>query len=524
MPAPSETELKLAITAGSPSALRRLIKGSGWTRVDIDDTYFDTPAQLLRERGLALRVRRDGDRWLQTLKATQRAAGVVSERGEWEHELGRGEERPPFDPELLRPTPMRELLDAGLSLDALIPIFRARFVRRRATVTHRRSTVEIAVDQGALLARVADRVVRQPVAEVELELKAGTAVDVLHLARRLSRKAACVLVASVRSKAERGYALAAGRGLPVARASASGYTRLMKPQSSPGDALRAVVRQSLHIVAANADALRACPAIEHVHQARVALRRMRSAIRLFDPRHADLPRDLAADVRWLARVLGQARDCDVLVESTLPSIFAAAGADNDVQRSLLKSTRRLRVRAQRDAVDAVGSRRYAKLTLALASWSASTSPPGRSLADVTSELLEPLGRELVADAAAFAGLCRRDQHRVRIRAKRLRYALDLLRVYLPEERAGRYIESLADVQDALGALNDAAVAWDTLSRARLDRGGRQLVKDWHDAAEPDLVRDAARRLKSLARRTQPWPRPVSGEGSRTAARTAARPA
>lgn len=507
MSAAPEIELKLAIAAGRPADVRRRLPRGDLQRTDIDDIYFDTPAALLRQRGLVLRLRRDGDRWLQTLKSADRSARVVSERGEWEVELGSDKRRPALDLGRFADTPLGPLMD-HLGPDALAPVFRTRFARRRLTVSHGASTIEVAIDDGHLIAKTGDRAGRRPIAEVELELKAGAPADVLDLARKLVRKRGPVLVPALRSKAERGYALASGSALPVARAAASGFARLMHRDINAGEALRAVVRHGLAIVVANADALRTAPAIEHLHQARVALRRIRSAIRLLDPLAADLPRPLLSQLQRLAGVLGEARDCDVLVDTSLPTLLASSAAADATRQELLKCAQRLHAHAMDDAVDAVSSRRYARLVLALSQWASSASPRSTHVADMSQVLLDPLADEVAAGARAFARLSRRERHRVRIHAKRLRYALDLLRFALPQKSAADYVDALAGLQDTLGELNDAAVARERLGRASLRRTSRRVVKDWHDAVEPPLVAKAARELKALARRARPWRNPV----------------
>lgn len=506
MSAASEIELKLAVTSGRLADVRRRLAGGNLRRAKIDDIYFDTPSLLLRQHGLVLRMRRDGGQWLQTLKVADRGARVVSERGEWEAVLGSGKERPSLDLAQLESTPLRALVDGGLRADALAAVFRTRFVRRRATVPHRASTIEVALDDGELIARNGDHTERQRVAEVELELKAGTPADVLDFAWTFCARGRGqpVLVPSLRSKAERGHALASGSALPVARASASGFAKLMSRDIGTADALRAVVRHALAIVVANADALRGTPSIEHLHQARVALRRMRSAIRLLDARATQVPRSLVSQLGKLAHLLGDARDCDVLLDTTLPTILEAADGDASDRRELQKCATRLHTRATDDAVAAVSSRRFARLVLALAQWAASASPPSDRLADNAQTLLQPLADTVAEGGREFAGLSRRDQHRVRIHVKRLRYALDLLRYTLPAKSAADYIDALARLQDTLGELNDAAVARAQLGGAARGRSSRKLVKDWDDAVEQRLVPQAARQLKALARRARPW--------------------
>lgn len=504
----AEIELKLAVVSGRPSDVARMLPSADFERVQLDDEYFDTPDTELRRRGLLLRVRREADRWLQTLKSSGRLPELVPNRGEWEVELARGGARPRPDLERFDTAPLRELLRGGLDPARLGAVFRSRVERRRGVLTHGASRIEVALDDGEIQARVDGEKRRIAVAEVELELKDGEPHDLLDLAQHLveRRKAPARLVPALRSKGERGYALALDGQAAALRASARGFSAGLRAEMTTAEALRAVLRRGLAIVVANADALRDAPNSELIHQTRVALRRMRSAIRLFDRRHSDFPDELADRLRWLAGALGQARDWDVLLDSTLPTMLEdprGAAAVGHLQ----KAAERKRKGAIEQAVRAVRARRYAKLILAIARWTV-TVPPVQtpSLADVAAALLDELADRTFTRARGFARLTMHQRHRVRIHAKRLRYALDLLSVTLPERAAADYIDALSDLQDTLGELNDATVAVVSLSSLTRERRVTRALDAWLQQLEADDVKAAAGRIAALARRSRPWSR------------------
>jgi CHAD domain-containing protein len=271
------------------------------------------------------------------------------------------------------------------------------------------------------------------------------------------------------------------------------------------EALRAVVRHGLGIAVANADALRNAPASEHVHQARVALRRMRSAVRLFDPRGADLPAPLVKELRWLAQRLGRARDWDVLADTTLPAILESAALGDEPARALSRAARRSRNAALVRAVDAVSSRRYSDLVLNLARWSLSDPPAAMpSVGDAAAGLLDPAADRLFSLARPFDQLGAKRRHRVRIHAKRLRYALDLLHEMLPSRSGQAYIDALASLQDTLGEMNDATVAHVLLLSLHRGRQAKRALDKWYRRTEPEVVARAARQLRALQRRPRPW--------------------
>jgi inorganic triphosphatase YgiF len=502
----TEIQLKLALVKGSPARARRAIGDVHFDKTDIEDVYFDTPDASLRRRGLVLRLRRDGDRWLQTLKAASNGHSVVPLRGEWEVALPARKSAPALDLERFEITPLRVLLRAGLEADSLVPVFRTRISRQRGMLSRGTSQIEVALDRGELRARVEGRKRRQPVAEVELELKSGRPQDLLDVGSELVEQGHGVtLVPALRSKAERGYGLAARDGMAAARASAGGFAGRLRAGMPSAQALREVMRHGLALVVANADALRGDPASEHVHQARVALRRMRSAIRSFDPYGEDFPARLGKGLHWLAQTLGAARDWDVVVEQTLPAILSSAPADDEDHRVLRRAARKAQARAIRQAVAAVSSRRYARLVLRIAHWSMEDAAAATdSVGETAASLLEQAADRLFKDARSFSRLGQHRRHRVRIHAKRLRYALDLLAPLLPGRGAADYIEALAALQDTLGELNDASVALACLTAAVPAAGPAELLKDWFDRVEAPLVARAAQQLNALDRRPRPW--------------------
>jgi len=503
----TEIELKLAVVKGKPGRARSAFGKARPERTSIDDVYFDTPDANLRRRGLVLRVRHDGDRWLQTLKAPARSRSIVPVRGEWEVTLPAQGGVPTLDLERFGIAPLRVLLRKGLDTNELAPVFRVKTVRERGTISHGESIIEVALDLGELRADIDRRRRRLPLAEVELELKSGHAEDLLAVASTLvNGRRGLRLVPALRTKSERGYALAGPTGLDVARAGARSFADLVDADMRSSEALRAIVRHGLAIVVTNVDALRAGLAGEYLHQARVALRRMRSAIRLFDPDAEDLPDRMRRQLRWLTGGLGAARDWDVIVDGTLPAILAKAGARLDGGgHALLRAAARAHDRALSRAIEVVSSRRYARLVLDLARWTMATEPPATStVGEMCGALLDRAAGRVFAHARSFARLAPHQRHRVRILAKRLRYALDLLAPALPMHGAADYVDRLAHLQDSLGELTDAYVVLELLSDEVKDKLSRNVLAGWLESAEPQLAARAGRELAALARRPRPW--------------------
>jgi triphosphatase len=457
--APREIELKLALAADElPRLRRRLARFGAGASVEVDSVYFDTAERLLRADRMALRLRRIGRRWLQTLK-TEAAAGALSSRGEWEVPAPRGR----LDVGRFGETPLGVLLQAHPEA-RLQPAFRTRF--RRTVWLANDGAIEVALDEGEIVA--GER--RAPILELELELKAGGVDALYRLALALAGRGADALALrpAVDSKAVRGYRLAATEAAAPLKANAGGSVGSEDP--------------------------------EFVHQARVAVRRMRSAARLLG-RAAGWPAALDRDLRWIGRRLGAVRDWDVLQAHTLPALLAALPAAKPL------ATRAAQARRRDEAAlsSALAAARYARLALRLLRWATPPAEDGPTLASAAGKRLARLHRRLFDAAAFFAVLPVQQQHRVRIRAKRLRYALDLFAGALPAKATRRYVEQLARLQDELGALNDVAVATGLVpALARAGGVDPKPALDWLEQQHGRCALRAEAALAGLAGLPRPW--------------------
>ena len=238
-------------------------------------------------------------------------------RGEWETPARMRGGRPHVNLAALADTPLPALLAGRRGIRALVPVFRTRFTRDVRTLTRGRSLIEVAIDRGRIETVNARQRRYEELSEVEFELKQGQAEDLCALALRLIGRGrhALPLVPLPLSKAERGYLLADDQKAAPLKAAARGFVAALAADQSAGTALRAIMAHGLSVLLANTEAMQRGPDDEYVHQARVALRRMRSALRLLDRKHEDFPEALADELRWVGRLLGAARDWDVLDDS-----------------------------------------------------------------------------------------------------------------------------------------------------------------------------------------------------------------
>jgi triphosphatase len=420
-------------------------------------TYYDTPGLDLQRNGLTLRVRRKGRSIpLLGVKWTDAAAGDLFARGEIETPSPHGEP----DIALLEPA-IRDRLTQVVGSHTLAPVFKTNIKRRTLAVRHGRSEIELALDDGIVIAN--DQSL--PITEAELELKQGSVADLLSLARALAE--ACKLSLAFESKSARGYrlAMAATPGPQKARP-------LQLPQASSfDDAIATVLSGCLAHFTANWNALRASDAPDSIHQLRVALRRLRSALRIFG-RRITMPEldDFRARARHIASSLGPARECDVFRQNAL------AGPLRDQPQRLAAATRLL------DAVENRRRESYAEarriiddpatslFVLDLQSfltqrcWRTALGADEMGLLtsparDFAGEVLDRLRRRALKRGRHLPDMPDVERHELRIALKNLRYAAEFFGSLFEDDKASRkFLRFVAELQEDLGAHNDAATA------------------------------------------------------------------
>lgn len=197
----SEIELKLALGESGPDALRRHPRLAALpSRVGrLGNTYFDTPEGDLKRSRSALRLRRDGERLLQTVKTRGQGGGGLSSRGEWEWPV----DGPGLDLEGLAEIPPMAAFGRD-TLSRLVPRFSTDFTRETWWVEDGDAVIEVALDTGEIYAGERTATIR----ELELELKGGTESALHDLAALLAERVP--LRPADTSKAARGGALLLG--------------------------------------------------------------------------------------------------------------------------------------------------------------------------------------------------------------------------------------------------------------------------------------------------------------------------
>lgn len=460
-----EIELKLLLTQAEAAAFWRRAVAAGLAQAApkprlLRSIYFDTQDHALKRARIALRMRRDGRRWVQTVKAKAALHGGLSRVEEFEAPAPGGR----LDLALIPDEALRAEI-ARLASDApLAPVCKSAIRRAAGLVTGPGGvTAELAVDQGEIIAGEA----RAPLQEAEFELVEGPVSGLFDLALALAPEGG--LRFSRLSKAERGYLLAAEGRIAPPPAPRFAEAAPLEPAMNAEAAGRAALRECLAQIAANMEFAAAAPDPEGPHQLRVGLRRLRSALSVFAPAlGSPEAARLGEEAKWLAAEAGRLRDLEV----ALDDIVAREAEANPGEPGFATLAAGLigAIAAERAAF--AGTLRGARAQAFLLHLARFAECRGWLLPediDQTARLAEPAASLAVAAldrawrhaekrARGIETLEIEARHELRKSLKRLRYAIEFLAPLFGAKKVGAFLKKLKSLQDIFGHLNDAAMA------------------------------------------------------------------
>ncbi|CAK0774442.1 triphosphatase [Gammaproteobacteria bacterium] len=484
----TETELKLSLDpealrrVGRLSVVRRHAQDHG-SRVHLTNTYYDTPDQRLAAMGMALRIRRAENRWIQTVKTVGETCAGMHNRNEWEWEVSENAlnlECCDAEPEVAE-----AFTDPALRA-ALQPLFTTDFWRTTwELVFPDGSHIELVADHGEVSADGRST----PICELELEIKDGSLQRLYEVAHALAEVLPLHLENT--SKSARGYALLEPPSPPVPH-KAGAFE--LQPGETTEAAFQAIIQHCLEHLHTNSAVVTHGEDPEGIHQMRVATRRLRSCLGLFRPLIPRTASDgVAAEIRWLSGELGLARDWDVFIDETLNALIRYF-PDHAALNTLLTATATARAQAYQTAQAAVHSPRYTRLLLGIGVWYTRRDwrdPMGAERIRDLERPVEWFAANLLARRHTrvykwgrdFLRLSNEGRHRLRILCKRLRYAGDFFAELYPDSGVRDYLRSVAELQDVLGSLNDSVVARRLLTELATapDDPAAHLVLGWKAA-------------------------------------------
>ena len=473
-----EIELKFLLDELTPRELAarlkvlKLASGRAKTRT-LKSIYFDTSDHALKKAGIALRLRRDGRRWIQTVKTGSELHGGLSRVGEVENPAPGGR----LCLEAIPDAAVRAEVVRRVSGAPLQPVCETMIKRSASQLSLEDGTrAELAIDVGEIHAGERSAELR----EVEIELiegKPGGLFDIAHLLFPAGG-----LRFSGLSKAARGYLLAEHGWIDPPLAPRNAMEVALSPAQIAEHAARDVLRECLDQIATNVVVVRKLDNPEGPHQLRIGLRRLRSAFSACASvlKSPEMTR-LSEEARWLGQEVGRLRDLDVVANDIVrreaethadePGLSALADALARQARGLRGRLRKLLPEARVQAFLIDLARFVETRGWLVALDHGQTERLAASVVELAGKALNKRSKKVSKCARGLEALTIEQRHELRKELKTLRYAAEFFSPLYPVKRVQPFLKHLKKLQAVFGDLNDAATVRSMLTGAEAPGAG-----------------------------------------------------
>ncbi len=427
--------------------------------------YFDTSSGELRKNGVVLRIRKN-ERASPVLTVKSASAPVDGPFLRNEVEVPSPTLRPNLS--LLDKT-TADSLKGMVGKRPLRAQFETQIKRRTFLLVSGRSKIEVALDDGTVVAGKK----RVPLREIELELKGGDETDLYDLAAALAGELPLRL--DFVSKGERGSRIAAGELPSPVKARPIRFSR----KATLDDAVGAVLSGTLAQFVGNWAALRETENPEAIHQMRISLRRLRTALAMFKRAlpcpEFDVLRD---EAKRIASALGPARDYDAFREFLEKGPLLHLDPPGS-SKTLMAAFEERRAAAYKDARAVIENRDTTLFVLKVQSvlqrrpW---LHVEPKLKPEVRAEVFarQALGQMQARVLKRGKGLANHPdekRHELRLAFKNLRYGAEFFGGLFGRRRTASYVRKVSVLQDLLGAHNDGASAKRFLKKVPARLGG-----------------------------------------------------
>lgn len=513
-----ELELKFAVPSYQQSILRKNIDTKTAQQQRLSAYYFDTPNQDLAKKGIALRIRFEDSQWVQTLKT---AGDGVAKRVELNTVLSLTGMPDTLDVSSLvpdislitEPTVVAQLTNI-MPLDQLAQALTVQYFtdvqRISRQIKKNNSRIEIAYDIGKVGVGILNSqksannpgLTQSDIHEIEFELLEGDPSDLIEVAKTWCKKYKLYL--STVTKAQRGSLLLANKQFAQPVKADLAVLQLHKGISQFAF-LQAVVNNCLVQILPNASAIaEGSPDGNLVHQLRVGIRRLRTALK-----HFKFAQDYI-DPNWLMvlkqtfSLLGEYRDKEILQIKTQP-LLESVGAPH-VEWSTAVDIM---------PIDAVRANDFQILLLELIGFTHLPVPADNPKAKApVAKKLEKLFTAIATASDKFASLDTDSQHGVRKDLKSLRYVSEFAAPLFANQNSGKkgkkatklnaFLQYLEPAQDVLGEYNDNVVGHaNYLEKAKTDPNALFAV-GWFSGREQASSEQCAVSLKTVKNAPKFW--------------------
>lgn len=440
---PQEIELAFKILNGDSLRNHRIFQRVQRQEQNLISTYFDTPSHTLSQNGWSVRLRRDANCITQTIKGPRASAS----RPEFEVKVDGDPKH--LQEQHLKATPVCSFVG---NLSDLQPVFETDIARTVMLLHTRTATIEAALDVGGVynLGGGADKTKRLAINDLELEKKSGDTGTLFRVAIELACETDIMIQDA--SKAQRGYQL-------ITDQTPHGYKPVdidLEQNISTANGIQRILVNIITHLRQNLEAA-ALGLPDGIHQTRVAFRRLRAALNLFqNVLRAESIDAFDQELRHFGAVFGEARDLDVFITNTL--VKAAAELPDANWIDLIRHCAiRKRNKHHRQIVTLIESRRFNSLIISLMGWA--EKQPAMSQTATTLFAAVPSLMSTVDDKVATRSRKLTDEksmHAMRKSIKNLRYAAEFISALYPAKDVKTFLAPCKKMQEVFGEINDLA--------------------------------------------------------------------
>ena len=453
-----EIELKFLVPEYKVDSLMRQAKIKSSNTTQLAAHYYDTVDNTLAQAGMALRIRKEGDTWVQTLKSN--GDGMAS-RGEQNDILDDSQVTEALEADSLYPDlSVYEKLGVEQMVlnssqeevsDKLNCLYITDVERTTRMIKGSNGVIEMAYDEGTVI-HGENAEISQPILEVEFELLEGEVSFLFEVAKTWCKRYNLCL--STVTKAERGGLLLAGKQHAEATKANLKQLDFDKKVSQP-EFIRAVIHNCMIQILPNASAIAAGSTDgDHVHQLRVGIRRLRTALKFFDGFSSQLNPEWTPILKQTFSLLGDYRDHELLEVKTQPMLETKGGphVDWSEERDAIKIK----------PIDAIRAPDFQITLLELMEYTMSSAKKDKpkqkgSAKQETAKIMELLYKKISKASDQFASLDIEAQHDVRKRLKSLRYISEFVSPIYKNKKTKAFLKYLEPAQEVLGDYNDDIV-------------------------------------------------------------------
>lgn len=477
-----EIELKFQVPMIHRVDVSQVFHNKNAQPIHVKTQYYDTVERKLSAAKLQLQLVLQANHWVQTLICED-----AKHLGYLEHQVSLGEtDAPHVDVTLHQGTPAGAILFEvlGDETQALTLQFETDIVRTLHTIEDQDSQIEVALDVGEIRTEK-DHL---PIYELKFELKTGSIHRLFSLVTEWVQRYELWL--DIRSKAALGGQLRQGlKALPAIQACNPVLVNKLPAEIALCEMIASCLQQILPNIA---EMMTESNEAEHVHQARVGIRRLRSALRVFGHWSKQTDQTWEVTLKMLFNQLGTIRDRDALEEKLLPRL-RAAGAPYV----------KLPIQPHQEEKHTFKDPSYTTLWLAMIQFIqvSSESQPEQNIDDNLTELasaeIKHMHRQLLKDAENCLDLNDMMWHRMRKRLKRLRYCVEFISSLYDKKQVRQYLNALSPVQDILGQYNDVLIA-EALFKQQVEQHPQAwFALGWLAAHREQLRLESASALQQL---------------------------